>query len=168
MKRLGNALHSSTSALPISPTSAAVGLRCSPHATSTVVRTQRLEAVPQGLHVGVFITLELEAGRDDLGRPGDARGVVVGLEHKVEVARVGRVDGEVVGAVSGVGFGVRGEPCLCVMIVRLCSSDAAVHVRNDLPSASLERFWYFSSPHISSTFFAIALTCRTINSSKSL
>lgn len=53
--------------------STAVGLRRSPHATRTVVGTQRLEAVPQGLHVGVFVALELEAGRNDLGGPGDAR-----------------------------------------------------------------------------------------------
>jgi hypothetical protein len=38
---------------------------------------------------------------------------VVGLEHEVEVARVGRVDGEVVRAVPGVGLGVSGEPRLC-------------------------------------------------------
>jgi hypothetical protein len=133
-----------------------------------VVGTQRLEAVPQGLHVGVFVALELEAGRNHLGRPGDARGVVVGLEHEVEVAGVGRVDGEVVGAVSGVGFGVGCEPCLCEMVVSVCLINVIVCVRNDLPSASLERFWYFSSPHISSTFFAIALTCKTINSSRSL
>ena len=78
-----------------------------------MVRTQRLEAVPQGLHVGVFVALELEAGRNNFGGPGDARGVVVGFEHEVEVAGVGGVDGEVVGSVPGVGFGVGGEPCLC-------------------------------------------------------
>ena len=94
-------------------TLAAVGLRRSPNTTRTVVRTQSLEAVSQSLHVGVFVALELEAGRNDLGRPGDTRGVVVGLEHEVEVARVGRVDGKVVGAVPGVGLGVGSEPCLC-------------------------------------------------------
>jgi len=99
----------------------AVGLRSSPHTTRTVVCTQCLEAVPQRLHVGVFVALELEAGRNNLGRPSDARGVVVGLEHEVEIARVGRVDGEVVRAVPGVGFGVSGEPCLCKIIVSPCS-----------------------------------------------
>lgn len=107
-----------TSQLPSSPTLptldlTAVGLGRSPYATSTVVRTQSLEAVPQGLHVGVFIALELEAGRNDLGGPGDARSVVVGLKHEIEVARVGRVDGEVVGAVPRVSLGVGCEPCLC-------------------------------------------------------
>jgi len=67
--------------------------------------------------------LKLEAGRNDLGGPGDARGVVVGLEHEVEVARVGRIDGEVVRAVPRVGLGVGGEPCLCEMIVSVCSSN---------------------------------------------
>lgn len=133
-----------------------------------MIRTQRLEAVPQGLHVGVFVALKLEAGRNNLSRPGDARGVVVGLEHKIEVARVGGVDGEVVGAVPGVGLGVGGEPCLCEIIVSAYSIKMDNPYRVNLPSASLERFWYFSSPHISSTFFAIALTCKTINSSKSL
>jgi len=162
-----------TTQLPSSPKRpdsnlTAVGLRCSPDATGTVVRTQSLEAVPQGLHVGIFVALKLEAGRNDLGGPGDARGVVVGLEHEVEVARVGRVDGEVVRAVPGVGLGVGREPCLCGIIVSVCSSNVTIHVRENLPSASLERFWYFSSPHISSTFFAMALTCKTINSSRSL
>ena len=78
-----------------------------------MVRAQRLEAVPQGLHIGVFVALKLEAGRNDLGGPGDARGVVVGFEHEVEVARVGRIDGEVVRAVPGVGLGVGRKPCLC-------------------------------------------------------
>jgi hypothetical protein len=133
-----------------------------------MVCTQRLEAVPQSLHIGVFVTLKLEAGRYDLGRPGDTRRVVVGLEHEVEVARVGRVDGEIVRAVPGVGLGVGGEPCLCEMIISICFIRVQVDARNDLPSASLERFWYFSSPHISSTFFAIALTCKTISSSRSL
>lgn len=91
---------------------------------------------------------------------------MVGLEHKVEVPRVGRVDGEVVRAVPGVGLSVCGEPCLYEMIISACSSNAKI--RDNSPSASLERFWYFSSPHISSTFFAIALTCKTINSSRSL
>lgn len=109
--------------LPKRPDSSltAVGLGRSPHATGTVVSTQRLEAVPQGLHVGVFVALKLEAGGNDLGRPGDARGVVVGLEHEVEVAGVGGVDGEVVRAVPGVGLGVGGEPCLCETVVSLCS-----------------------------------------------
>ena len=57
--------------------------------------------------------MELEAGRNDLGGPGDARSVVVGLKHEIEVARVGRVDGEVVGAVPRVSLGVGCEPCLC-------------------------------------------------------
>ena len=85
-----------------------------------MVRTQGLETVPQGLHVGVFVALKLEAGRNNLSRPGDTRSVVVGLEHKVEVPRVGRVNGEVVRAVPGVGLGVCGEPCLCEMIVSVC------------------------------------------------
>ena len=93
-----------------------------------MVSTQRLEAVPQGLHVGVFVALELEAGRNNLGGPGDARGVVVGLEHEVEVARVGGVDGEVVRAVPRVGFGVGGEPCLCKMTVSACSVSKTVYI----------------------------------------
>lgn len=68
-----------------------------------MVLTQRLETVPQSLHVGVFVALKLEAGGNDLGGPSDAGGVVVGFEHEVEVARVSGVDGEVVGAVAGVG-----------------------------------------------------------------
>lgn len=78
-----------------------------------MVRAKRLEAVPQSLHVGILVALQLEARGDDLGGPGDAGGGVVGLEHQVEVAGVGGVDGEVVGSVPGVGFGVGGEPCLC-------------------------------------------------------
>jgi len=168
--RLGNLSSTTLFHLPIrlNSSSTAVGLRRSPHATSTVVRTQRFEAVPQGLHVGIFVALKLEAGRNNLSGPGDARGVVVGLEHEVEVAGVGRVDGEVVRAVPGVGLGVGGEPCLCEMIVSVCFIDTTVRFWGNLPSASLERFWYFSSPHISSTFFAMALTCKTINSSRSL
>ena len=87
--------------------------RGSPNARCAMVRAKRLEAVPQSLHVGVLVALQLEARGDDLGGPGDAGGGVVGLEHQVEVAGVGGVDGEVVGAVPGVGFGVGGEPCLC-------------------------------------------------------
>ena len=116
MKRLGNShftTHFPSFTYGQTQSSTAVGLRRSPHTTRTVIRTQRLEAVPQGLHVGVFVALKLEAGRNNLSRPGDARGVVVGFEHKIEVARVGRVDGEVVGAVPRVGLGVGGEPCLC-------------------------------------------------------
>jgi hypothetical protein len=70
--------------------------------------------------------------------------------------------------VPRVGLGVGGEPCLCEMIVSECFVEVMIHAWDILPSASLERFWYFSSPHISSTFFAIALTCKTINSSRSL
>jgi hypothetical protein len=107
--------------------STAVGLGRPPHTTRTVVRTQCLEAVPQGLHVGVFVALELETGGNDLGGPGDARSIVVGLEHQVEVAGVGRVDGEVVRAVPGVGFGVGGEPCLCELVVSICLVDVMVY-----------------------------------------
>jgi hypothetical protein len=78
-----------------------------------MVQAQRLETVPQSLHVGVFVALKLETRGDDLRGPGDARSLVVGFEHQVEVAGVGGVDGKVVGAVPGVGFGVGGEPCLC-------------------------------------------------------
>lgn len=82
-----------------------------------MVRAKCLEAVPQSLHVGVLVTLQLEARGDDLGRPGDTGCVVVGLEHQVEVAGVRGVDGEVVGPVPGVGFGVGGEPCLCEQVL---------------------------------------------------
>jgi len=85
----------------------------SPDTHCAVVRAKGLEAVPQSLHVGVFVTLQLEARGDDFGRPSDTGGVVVGLEHQIEVSGMGRVDGEVVRAVPGVGFGVGGEPCLC-------------------------------------------------------
>jgi hypothetical protein len=48
---------------------------------------------------------------------------VVGFEHQVEVAGVSGVDGEVVGAVPGVGLGVGGEPCLCeIVLVRVFAS----------------------------------------------
>ena len=78
-----------------------------------MVRAKSLETVPQSLHVGIFVALKLEARRDDLGRPCHTRSVVVSLEHQVEVARVGGVDGEVVGAVPRVGLSVGSEPCLC-------------------------------------------------------
>jgi hypothetical protein len=50
---------------------------------------------------------------------------VVGFEHQVEVAGVSGVDGEVVGAVPRVSFGVGGEPCLCKnsMLARVLASD---------------------------------------------
>lgn len=78
-----------------------------------MVRAQGLETVPESLHVRVLVALQLEAGGNDLCGPSDARGFGVGFEHEVEVAGVGGVDGEVVGAVSGVGLSVGGEPCLC-------------------------------------------------------
>lgn len=53
---------------------------------------------------------------------------MVGLEHEVEVARVGGVDGEVVRAVPGIGLGVGGEPCLCEMVVSVCSINVIIHV----------------------------------------
>lgn len=50
---------------------------------------------------------------------------MVGFEHQVEVAGVGRVDGKVVRAVSGVGFGVGGEPCLCDVVVSINHASGA-------------------------------------------
>jgi hypothetical protein len=95
----------------------AVGRWRSPDSARTVVHAESLEAVPQSLHVGIFVALELEAGGDDLRGPGDTGGFVVGFEHEVEVAGVGGVDGEVVRAVPRVGLGVGGEPCLCKLSV---------------------------------------------------
>lgn len=95
----------------------AVGRRWSPDTARTVVHAESLETVPQRLHVGVFVALELEAGGDDFGGPSDTGGFVIGFEHEVEVAGVGGVDGEVVRAVSGVGLGVGGEPRLCKVSV---------------------------------------------------
>lgn len=79
----------------------------------TVVRAQSLETVSESLHVRVLVALQFEAGGNDLCGPGDAGSFGVGFEHEVEVTGVRSVDGEVVGAVSGVGLGVGGEPCLC-------------------------------------------------------
>jgi hypothetical protein len=51
---------------------------------------------------------------------------VVGFEHQVEVAGVGGIDGEVVGTVSRVGFGVGGEPCLCKELMLVCVNQSNI------------------------------------------
>jgi hypothetical protein len=116
--RANESLHRRAHTLHYTHCSSAISRRrSSPSTRCTLIRQERLETVPQSLHVGVPVTQQLEARGDDLGDPSAAGSVVIGFPHQEEVAGVGGVDGEVVGAVPGVGFGVGGEPCLCEYVL---------------------------------------------------
>lgn len=72
------------------------------------VREQQLEAITQRAHIGVHVLLQLKGIGHDFDGPVLHLRVLARFEAEVEVARVFRVDAEVVDGAFGVGFRVGG------------------------------------------------------------
>lgn len=77
------------------------------------VGKHQLEAIAQGLHIWIWVLLQLKALGDHLHRPVLQSRVLAGLETKVEVTGVFGVDAEGIGRATRVGLSIGLKPLVC-------------------------------------------------------
>lgn len=85
-------------------------------ACRSMVHHQSLEAVLEGLHVGVLVALKFEGIWYDLHRPVAQGRQLAVLEAQVEVPSILRIEAESVHRSLGIGFGVCGEPLTWMLL----------------------------------------------------
>ena len=76
------------------------------------VGEHQLEAIAQGLYVGVWVLLKLKALRNHFHGPVLETRVFTSLEAKEEVTRVFGIDAEGIGRTTRVGLGVCLKPLI--------------------------------------------------------